>query len=448
MRFVAVDVETANPCLSSLCQVGVVVFDDRTPVESWRTLLNPDDQFADANIAVHGISERDVLDAPRFPDIYQQLIAILSGQVVAHHGGFDRVAFSRATDKYGLSPLDCSWLDTTKVVRRTWPERAHRGYGLSTVAQMLGIQFRHHAADEDARAAGQILVEAIRISGLALPEWLTRAEEPIGIRRDDAEFGISGSAAPRQSRRESRVGNPEGPFAGETIVFTGQLRITRNEAADLAAEAGCDVADCVTKATTLLVVGDQDIRRLAGHEKSTKHRKAEDLYEGSTNSDPRGRRFSPVDRETGKGTAMTLRVQRPFDAPPRSELPWDEKWRGPDRGLICCWERGRRLRDENPELAKRAEQGELVTLCFKGGTENIDVDEDSEDGARKKPKSSKRYGVLQYLAAWQGLRGEPLDIDIDTAVTIVCSRAKRAVIFRRSLKQQLLTTDMPPAAQD
>jgi DNA polymerase III subunit epsilon len=33
----------------------------------------------------------------------------------------------------------------------------------------------------------------------------------------------------------------------------------------------------VTKQTTLLVVGDQDVRKLAGHKVSTKHRKAEEL---------------------------------------------------------------------------------------------------------------------------------------------------------------------------
>jgi DNA polymerase-3 subunit epsilon len=37
------------------------------------------------------------------------------------------------------------------------------------------------------------------------------------------------------------------------------------------------VTDTVTKKTSLLVVGDQDIRLLNGHEKSTKQRKAEQL---------------------------------------------------------------------------------------------------------------------------------------------------------------------------
>lgn len=50
----------------------------------------------------------------------------------------------------------------------------------------------------------------------------------------------------------------------------------RHDAAVVAANAGCQVDDNVTKHTTLLVVGDQDIRKLAGHEKSSKHRKAEE----------------------------------------------------------------------------------------------------------------------------------------------------------------------------
>jgi len=48
---------------------------------------------------------------------------------------------------------------------------------------------------------------------------------------------------------------------------------------------GGEVVPFVTKATTLLIVGDQDIGRLAGHEKSSKHRKAEKLIE-------KGRQFA------------------------------------------------------------------------------------------------------------------------------------------------------------
>ena len=62
--------------------------------------------------------------------------------------------------------------------------------------------------------------------------------------------------------------------------WSSQERLdSRGEAADMAAKIGCTVADGVTKKTTILVVGDQDVRKLAGQEKSSKHRKAEDLIE-------------------------------------------------------------------------------------------------------------------------------------------------------------------------
>lgn len=52
----------------------------------------------------------------------------------------------------------------------------------------------------------------------------------------------------------------------------------RREAADVAARAGCEVDGGVTKTTTLLIVGDQDVSRLAaGQSKSSKHLKAEML---------------------------------------------------------------------------------------------------------------------------------------------------------------------------
>jgi len=81
-----------------------------------------------------------------------------------------------------------------------------------------------------------------------------------------------------------------------------------------------------------------------------------------------------------------------------------------------------RLRDS--AIAKRAEQGELVTLPWKGGTENID------ETKKRKTKAQARYGTLNYLATWQGLRGEDLDISLDKEIVIVCSKTKRSVIFR------------------
>src|SRR5690554_1920582 len=156
-------------------------------------------------------------------------------------------------------------LDSARVARRAWAECASRGYGLANVCRLIGYEFQHHNALEDAKAAGHIMLAAMERTGLDLDGWLTRVKQPI-----DPSSGSSGAAVQRD-------GNPEGSLQGEVIVFTGALAIPRREAADLAASVGCEVDSGVTKKTTLLVVGDMDVQRLAGHSKSSKHRKAEDL---------------------------------------------------------------------------------------------------------------------------------------------------------------------------
>lgn len=258
MNFTALDVETANADFASICQLGIVRFENGAPRDRWETLINPEDEFDGMNVSIHGITAEQVKAAPIFLHVYEEIKSRLSGQAVVTHTHFDVTAFARVSEKYGVAPVACRWLDTAKVVRRAWPEFAHAGYGLKPVAKKLGIPFDHHNAAEDARAAGEILVRAIKETDISLDEWFERVKHPM-------------------SRDIAQEGNPEGALYGETIVFTGALRIPRSEAANLAAAAGCAVAPGVTAQTTLLVVGDQDVRALNGQEKSNKHRKAEQL---------------------------------------------------------------------------------------------------------------------------------------------------------------------------
>ena len=259
-RFVAVDVETANADLASICQIGVVTFAGSSPDTTWQTLVNPEDVFDPFNVSIHGITEAAVRDAPTLPIIGEQLRAALSGQIVVSHTSFDRIALLRASEKYALPPVDCRWLDSARVVRRAWPEFRQRGYGLKPVAEKLGITFDHHVAKEDARSAGLILLRAVADTGISVDEWVGLALRP------------TESLDPI-----ARRGDPYGPLVGETVVFTGTLSVARREAATMAAALGCNVGDGVSVETTLLVVGDQTTWRLAGYTKSAKHRKAEAL---------------------------------------------------------------------------------------------------------------------------------------------------------------------------
>lgn len=265
MHFVAIDVETANPDMGSICQVGVATFVDDRLVGEWGSLVDPEDYFDDVNVSIHGIDPSMVRGQPKLPQIADRLRAALESTVTVCHTHFDRVALTRAYLKYKLAPISTNWLDSARVVRRTWKDLAWKGYGLASVCSKIGYAFQHHDALEDAKAAGFVLMAALRESRESLEYWEHRVIQPI-----DPATSSSGAAIQRD-------GNPEGDLFGEVIVFTGALELPRAEAADLAASVGCQVAQGVTKKTTMLVVGDQDATKLAGYEKSSKHRKAERL---------------------------------------------------------------------------------------------------------------------------------------------------------------------------
>ena len=169
--FVAIDVETANSDCGSICQIGVVSVEEGEIVDGWQMLVDPGTPFADRNIEIHGITAWHVESAPTFSEIYDDVLTKLAGQIVACHTMFDRRAVRAACDIYRLEDLDCLWLDTAHVVRHSWQQFRQRGYTLDNIANHLGIEFSHHDALEDARAAALVLLRAVEETGLTVRQW-------------------------------------------------------------------------------------------------------------------------------------------------------------------------------------------------------------------------------------------------------------------------------------
>ncbi len=60
--------------------------------------------------------------------------------------------------------------------------------------------------------------------------------------------------------------------------------------------------------------------------------------------------------------------------------------------------------------------GHLIPLGWKGGVETA-------------TKNKKKLGTLFYLAKWQGLRGDDLDIDLSAEITLTCEATGVHVTF-------------------
>lgn len=271
MDFVAIDVETANPDRSSICQVGIATFQKGELVDCWESLVAPAGEFSPFNISIHGIDRQRVRKAPSWNEIYPHVASRLENRIVVSHTSFDRHALSQACASCGLSICDCQWLDSAEIARSAWPQFSRSGYRLTNLASHFGFEYQAHDALEDAKCAGWVVLKAIAEAKIPLGHWLNK------------ESGLNGAGSSTGSGWKTfspsvkQPGNVSGVLFGEVIVFTGTLTISREAAAESAAKAGCRVDDGVTKRTTLLVVGNQDMDCLRGHEKSSKHLKAEKL---------------------------------------------------------------------------------------------------------------------------------------------------------------------------
>lgn len=111
-----------------------------------------------------------------------------------------------------------------------------------------------------------------------------------------------------------------------------------------------------------------------------------------------------------------MHVFRSISEPIRSGLDWDTLWRSEDQGLIACWERGREHRLVEPALAAKVTAGHLPVLPWKGGF-------------KEPTKLGWRYGTFNYLAMWQGMRGEDLNLHTDREITMVCAAMGMKTVF-------------------
>jgi DNA polymerase III epsilon subunit-like protein len=285
LSFCAIDFETANEFRGSPCAVGLVKVVDGREVGQQRWLMRPPervDYFDDFNIGLHGITPAMVRHEPRFAARLPEIVSFADGlPLVAHNAAFDMGVIRDACDASGLSWPSASYACTLLLSRPTW---SLLSYSLPWVAEAAGVVFGHHHDPEaDARAAALILLAiAEHYGATTLDEIVSATHGRLGWMNTNDWSGChrvwSGSGGVPVANPNA---NPDHPFYGREIVFTGALgSMTREIAWERVAEVGGKPEPGVTKHTNILVVGYQDSRMLRqGELLSAKARKAHDLRE-------------------------------------------------------------------------------------------------------------------------------------------------------------------------
>lgn len=289
--FIAIDVETASRYVrGSICQIAVVRYSGDSFEPVYSSLVNPEIPFDPFCTAIHGISEKDVQQAPVMAEMLYEIIPyLLSYEVIAHNAAFDMSAIMAAMKESCVDPIDIKYGCTLCAARRIY-HGLMPSFSLPNVCAHLGVDFaNHHDATADAVACAEI---AVRMADQAHADSIDTLMRRCGLhlrsslvlfdKLDDLYANSCEDTSMHAAVKNVVVPNLPpcecSSLKGKYIVITGELTsMSRPEVERLATSAGAIVKQSVSRKTNILVVGIQNLETTKGSEKSTKHRRAEEL---------------------------------------------------------------------------------------------------------------------------------------------------------------------------
>ncbi|RAP51208.1 MAG: hypothetical protein BZ138_05720, partial [Methanosphaera sp. rholeuAM270] len=148
--FIVLDLETPNRYSNSISSIGIVVVEDNVVVDEIYSLINPEASFDNFNIALTGIHPEDVVDAPTFPEFYDEIRGLLQRNIIVGQNiTFDLGVISRSLTRYNMPIPPFKYYCTLSSCKRNLclPDNS-----LSyVVANVLKTTYDAHNAMADAR---------------------------------------------------------------------------------------------------------------------------------------------------------------------------------------------------------------------------------------------------------------------------------------------------------
>lgn len=161
-RIAIVDLETTGTAATAdaITEVAIVCVENGEIVEEWSSLVNPRTTIPPEIVALTGISDAMVADAPSFEDIADEVLARLAGRLfVAHNARFDYAFLKNAFRRAG-KPFSSDVLCTVRLSRRLFPEYHKHSLDDLIARHALDAASRHRALG-DARLAWQFMQRVV-----------------------------------------------------------------------------------------------------------------------------------------------------------------------------------------------------------------------------------------------------------------------------------------------
>ncbi len=212
--FAVVDVETTGGGQDwghRMTEIAIVEVRGGRIVDEYQTLLNPGRRIPPGVVALTGITNEMVAQAPWFDHVADEVRSRLEGRVfVAHNVAFDWAFVStELTRALGDAP-QLVRMCTVRMVRRLVPGLRHRN--LDVVSRHFGVDIHgRHRAYGDALATARVLLRLLDeargrgLDDVASLEWYLRRRSRRRGRRDPRQttLPLSGDGPSRAEKEAS-----------------------------------------------------------------------------------------------------------------------------------------------------------------------------------------------------------------------------------------------------
>ena len=118
--------------------------------DTFQTLINPKQHIRKSSIAIHGITQDMVGDAPTENDVMPKILEFIGDYpIVAHNAIFDYTFLNEASLRVTGKALDNPRIDTQQMFKEVYPEL--ESHGLEALTNKFNVELNnHHRAMADA----------------------------------------------------------------------------------------------------------------------------------------------------------------------------------------------------------------------------------------------------------------------------------------------------------
>lgn len=248
MDFVTIDLEKLGDSQLSICEVGMVKYQNGKYVDEFHSYIQPPTENMNRNIfgktVLKHITNDMLLSAPTFSEIYHQMKEFTNGALlVCHKKGADLNYLYYNEKAYGLSGLYTKYIDTSDICKLSLNE---------AYQTILSLPMeKHHYALDDAKHTAEILLalsEQTDVTKYVRSNYLPEKEKP---KSDNTKYDtVSSEGLQKEDYLLSGFN-----FTIKTCVISGES-IYRDSLKSRLKELGAKVTSSISGKTDAFIVGE------------------------------------------------------------------------------------------------------------------------------------------------------------------------------------------------